>query len=338
MVLSVSVASIPPTGQSSAGSGEPAPEAGDLASYLTMPGDQVVTVPDGTYAGATVAATHDETDGQYGGWLILQAESQHGVTVAGDLYLGPGTSRVLFVGFRFDSAEVVVRGEHIAFWYSDHIYPDRDWYAAGRRIPRQVTLQHPGRVISLLGASVHDFYASPITISGVENVDVRGVHVFDLYEPEGSDPEDLSHLNAISLLGGATTDLVVSHSYFRGARVNHQTDFGNVSRLRYEHIWFTAGWGAAFHFHATNGNRISESARVDVRSWGHVGDLPLDRIDKVDGVVVPAGSRPDRVEVVDHGVIESPPPEGSEDPATLWRTWHPYDSWREYFGWTGAAE
>ncbi len=311
----------------------PAVAQSNLLDYFVQPGDQIVTVPNGTYNGGTISAPHPETTGRYDGWLILQAETKHGVTVTGELRLEAGTSRILLVGFQFRDARVFVSGEHVALWYSDHQFPDTDWYVEGRPIPRQVFFQYPGRFISLLGADLHNGVASPINISGVNDLGISGVLVYDLSEPLGSDPEDLSHLNVISLLAGATTNLTVSHSYFRGARLNHQTNVGDVTGLRYEDVWFTGAWGAAFHYHATNGNRFVDCVRIDVRSWDHIGELPLDRIDIVDGVVVPAGSRPDRVDVSDRSVMTDPPPEGAENPADRWRRWHPYDSWPEYFGW-----
>jgi hypothetical protein len=336
-LTALSIALVPAIGASGFAPRVESAASPGLVDYVTLPGDQVVTVPDGTYSGGSITAPHPETVGPYGGWLVLQAETQHGVTVTGDLVLEAGTSRVLFVGFRFVDTRLFVAGEQIAFWYSDHVFPDANWYADGRPLPRQVFLRNPGRVISLLGSDLHDGVASPINISGVHNVDISGVQVYDIDEPDGSDPEDQSHLNVISLLGGATTDLVVSHSYFRGARLNHQTDHGDVTGLTYQDVWFTGAFGAAFQFNATNGHRIVGGARIDVRSWGHLGQLPRDRIDIVDGVTVAVGSRPDRVDVTDQGVVNDPPPEGAVDPATTWRQQHPYDAWAAYFGWPSSA-
>jgi hypothetical protein len=333
MIGSVLLALVPAAGVSHSTMSEPSPAALNLLSYITQPGDRVVTVPNGTYAGGSVTAPHPATSGQYGGWLILQAATKHGVTVTGDLQLAAGTSRVLFVGFRFVNTRLFVGGEHIAFWYTDHVYPDASWYAAGRPLPRQVFLRNPGRAISLLGSDLHNGVASPINISGVHNVDISGVQVYDVNEPAGSDPADQSHLNVISLLGGATSDLVVSHSYFRGGRLNHQTDNGDVTGLTYEDVWYTGAFGTAFQFNATNAHRIVDGVRRDVRSWGHVGKAPQDRNDRVDGVTVPDGSRPDRVDVVDERVVNSPPPAGTANPATRWRQQHPYGGWADYFGW-----
>lgn len=322
----------------SAESRRPSRESTDLVEYLALPGDQVVTIPDGTYSGGTISAAHPTTDGPFAGWLILRAETFHGVTVTGDLVLEEGSSRVLFVGIRFVDSRVHNRGEQLAYWYTDHVFPDPDWYAAGRPIPRQFYMRHPGRSISLLGSDLHDGVASPINLNGVADIEIAGVEVYDLTEPSGSDPEDQSHLNVISLLGGATTDLTISDSYFRGARLNHQTDAGDIVGLTYTDVWYEGAFGSAFQFNATNGNRIVDGKRTDVRSWGQVGDKPKDRIDIIDGVAVPTGSRADRVDVVDTGVMTTAPPVGEADPATNWRQEHPYDSWREYFGWTDITE
>jgi hypothetical protein len=304
-----------------------------LLEYLSLPGDQIVVVPNGEYEGGRLSAAHPATDGPYGGWLILVAESQHGVTVRGDLELAEGSSRVLFVGFRFADGRVHNRGEHLAYWYTDHSYPDTDWYAAGRPVPNQFHMFYPGQDISLLGSDLHDTPGSPITLNGVSSIRIEGVKVYSVSEPPGSDPEDRSHLDVIKLVGGATEDLTVRSSYFQGGRLNHQTDHGDVVRVTYQDVWYSAATGSAFQFNATNGGRIVDGTRINVRSWGHVGRSPRDRLDIVEGTSVPVGSRPDRVDVVDDGVETTPPPAGALDPASQWRAEHPYDSWPQYFGW-----
>src|SRR5690348_738568 len=44
-----------------------------ITDVISLPGDQVVTVPNGTYSGGTVVAPHPTTSGPYGGWLVLVA-------------------------------------------------------------------------------------------------------------------------------------------------------------------------------------------------------------------------------------------------------------------------
>jgi hypothetical protein len=166
---------------------------------------------------------------------------------------------------------------------------------------------------------------------GVSDIDIKGVAVYDIAEPPGSDPEDRVHVDVIGLDGGNTANLTVTNSSFRGGRLNHQTNYGDVVDVVYRNVWFTEAFGAAFQFNATNGNRIIDARRVDVRSWGHLGDSPRDRVDNVDGIAVPVGSRPDRVDVSDRGIINEPPPETAVDPATRWRRQNPYESWPDFF-------
>src|SRR2546429_195751 len=83
-----------------------------MAVCVNGPGDQAVTVPSGTYTGGTVNTAHPATAGPYKGWLVLVAQTRGGVTVdlsTTNLTLGPSTSRVLFVGFKFVNGMFVVQ-------------------------------------------------------------------------------------------------------------------------------------------------------------------------------------------------------------------------------------
>jgi hypothetical protein len=188
----------------------------------------------------------------------------------------------------------------------------------------------------VFGSDFHDGYASPINVSGVRRLELVGIHVWGLDEPPGSDPEDLSHLNTISLLGGSVTDVSVRDSWFEGGRANHQTDSGDIVRLSYENVWYEGAWGSAFQFNATNGNRIRESSRTSVRTWDHRGSVPRDRLDIVDGRATTVAGSLEEVDVTDRSIIDQPPEPDAVDPATSWRLEHPYDSWPSYFGWADA--
>src|SRR5205823_4766631 len=52
-----------------------------ILDYVAMPGDQVVTVPNGTYSAGTVTAVHPATSGGLRGWLVLVAQTPGGVVV-----------------------------------------------------------------------------------------------------------------------------------------------------------------------------------------------------------------------------------------------------------------
>lgn len=304
-----------------------------LEDLLRLDGDQVVLVPDGEYTGMSVSAPHRETDGPLGGWLVLVAETPYEVVVSGELELAEDTSRVMFVGFKFDQARVFNFGQQIRYWHTDHVHPDVDWWAADRPIPRSFFIRRPAADIGVYGSDFHDAVASPINMSGSDRIEFAGIKVFDLSEPPGSDPQDLSHLNTISLLGGNVNDLTIRDSVLEGARANHQTDNGDVNGIRYENVWYSGAFGAAFQFNATNGNSITQSSRTDVRSFDHIGNNPRDRLDIVDGRQSEPGERPDRVDVADIRVTQQAPPTGTTDPATEWREANPFESWPAYFGW-----
>src|SRR3954452_1150390 len=66
-----------------------------ITSYITRAGDQVVVVPNGTYAGGSVVAGHSATSGPYKGWLVLVSQSPQGAVIdlsQGQLTLEAGTS------------------------------------------------------------------------------------------------------------------------------------------------------------------------------------------------------------------------------------------------------
>ena len=105
-----------------------------LAQYLNRPGDQLVVVPNGLYRGAPSNVARPQTHGRYHGWLVLQAQSQGGVTVDlshAALRLGKNASRLLFVGFRFVNGSVAISGNNIAVLVHGPYVPGRGLGRAG---------------------------------------------------------------------------------------------------------------------------------------------------------------------------------------------------------------
>jgi hypothetical protein len=306
----------------------------NITDYVQLAGDQVVVVPDGNYFGGTVQGSHPATSGPFGGWLVLVAEHQHGVVVdmsSADLVLAAGTSRVLFVGFRFTNGRLFNQGTDIAYWYCDHTYPDYRVITADASVPRFLFIGAAER-ISIYGGDFHDGNASVLNISNARDVTVQGVHVWNVFEHSGTDPLDYSHANDISILAGNLANLTVKDSFFAENRNNHQARDGDITGLVYDNVWYTGAAGSAFQFHVLNGHRI-EGSRTDVWSFDHGGRNPNDRIDTVDGITVPSGSSP-RIAVSDNRVKVEDPPAGTVDPSTLWRLANPYTSWRDFFGWS----
>src|SRR5436190_2575232 len=180
--------------------------SGSITSFISRPGDQVITVPNGTYTGGgTVNAPHPATAGRYKGWLVLVAQSKGGVTVdlsTSNLTLGPSTSRVLFVGFKFVNGMFVVQGDDITFWYTEHTFPPEEWnrqyQAAGsdmlamqNPVPKGLWVgQGANRVvrrISVLGADVHDITDDGLFFGGTQGDTVAGTRIWNL-DHKGYDP------------------------------------------------------------------------------------------------------------------------------------------------------
>jgi hypothetical protein len=151
----------------------PAPTGGggvdygrDIYAWARQPGDQVLTVPNGTYSAGTynpanppgrgVVTTNNLTDaghaataGPYKGYLILQAETPGqvivdmsapgtalagGVTANGDMYLsgqyvGGTTSNIIFSGFKFQNGAITNAATNIHFWYPEVTHPFSHWSA-----------------------------------------------------------------------------------------------------------------------------------------------------------------------------------------------------------------
>ena len=209
-----------------AGSAPPAPSSGpvpvlvsvrsDIRSYLRLPGDQVVEVPDGTYTGGNVTAPHPQTAGPLKGWLVLVAENPHGVVVdlsSGMLNLYPTTSRIMFVGFKFTNGMVKVTGaDNIRFWYTEHTFPASEWYrqwvAAGgghnvsqaQGLAAMNTMANPrpkaisirnyqsdtANSIELYGADIHDVGDDGLNVQG-SDIRVEGARIWNVDE-QGADP------------------------------------------------------------------------------------------------------------------------------------------------------
>ncbi|HEY2812553.1 MAG TPA: hypothetical protein VGJ03_03705, partial [Acidimicrobiales bacterium] len=240
-----------------------------VTDYVALGGDQVVVVPDGTYSSGTVSAPHPATGGPYGGWLVLVAQDPGQVVVdmaAQDLVLAPATSRVLFVGFRFTNGRLFNQGSDIDYWYSDQTYPDYSLITSDADVPRFMFIS--GDRDGIYGSDFHDGNGSVLNLSNASDTMVQGVHIWNVFDHPGTDPQDHSHVNDISILHGAIDNLTVRDSYFTGNRDNHEAHDGNITGLVYDNDWYTGAAGTAFQFNSFDGRLISGS-RTDVYSWDH---------------------------------------------------------------------
>jgi hypothetical protein len=331
--------------------GKPFTPTTDITDYLSLPGDQVVVVPDGTYTAGEVRARREETDGEYGGWLVLVAESKHGVVVdmnEGGLTFAPQTSRVLMVGFKFVNGSIDIQGSRIAFWHTDHTFPPDVWVdqADDPDRPEQGLYRAPRTVyvhdrtsdhVSFLGSDLHDT-STAISLAKNNALELHGVEMWGL-DDGGLDPNDVTHSDAIGGVAGESTGLRVEDSWLKGRVVlidapGNLEGGGPHKNFRFEDTWVSDSPSAGFIFTSRKpeGERGIFGRRVRVRSWGHNIEGGLDRLDIVDGEHLEPGARSDVIDVKDVDVVTEPPEPGEESPSELWREENPYEAWPSFFG------
>ena len=272
------------------------PEGGNITKLLTLPGDQVVTVADGTYSAGAVAAAHPETSGPYKGWLVLVAQSRHHVVVdmsAGPLTLDVGSSRVLFVGFKFINGTVNVRGDDIAFWYTEHTFPIETWNdqfkAAGGNsnalktmingVPKGIWIgdQTNGKILQrtqILGADVHDVGDDGIYVDKSQNGLVQGVRIWNIekknydpgYNPWNPSIKELIHNDGLQIIG-AVYNFTLADSYV-GQTITVGGDNAPSKNLTWKDLWVARADGAGMIFYSANGYQVTGSMQ-DVRAWSN---------------------------------------------------------------------
>jgi hypothetical protein len=317
-----------------------------IADFVTRAGDQVVTVPDGTYSGGTVSAPHPATTGLYRGWLVLVAQSPRGVVVdmsQRPLVLDVGTNRVLFVGFRFVNGVLSVRGDDIAFWYTEHTFPVEEWnrqfQAAGGNQNALLTMnnadptsiwvgdQTQGRILQrtqILGADIHDAGDDGIYLDKSQNAVVQGVRIWNVekktYDP-GINPwipsmHELIHNDGIQI-PGAVYDLTVADSYV-GQTITVGGDNAPGENLHWNNLWLSRADGVGMVFYSQNGNPVTGSMS-NIRSWSEgFAQTPYDpgwdqlRVDIVNGkqVTWPASLNDPMLNITSSGtnLNQAPPP------------------------------
>ena len=335
------------TPTTSPGDGSPSPRPTDLGSnivtYIQQHGDQVLTVPDGTYRAGTVSAPHAATAGKYKGWLVLRAESKDGVVVdlsGSPLTLDATTSRVLFVGFKFINGSLYAYGNNLAFWYTDHSFPAQAWVgqAPDKSHPERGPYRAPRTIyadkqstqrVSFYGADVHDT-GSAFLVSNSTDTLLQGVSAWNMTDDD-LDPQDVVHPDVIGGVGGKISGFRVLDSWLRGRIMIQDSKDGTSGGpvdLDFERTWVSNSPSGGFTFTAkrTVTPRGISGRRIDIRSWGHHNGL--DRLEIIDGQQIRTSNTiPSRVDVVDSGISTSAPPAGTPSPAQTWRNAHGYDDW-----------
>jgi len=367
VALAAALVAVPLSGavHGSGGLALPAPTylSHNIDDYVALAGDQVVVVPDGTYTAGSVQAPHAATSGPYRGWLVLVAQDRGQVVVdpgfGNRLWLqggaaGAATSRVLFVGFSFRS-EVVDDGTNIAFWYCDHQDADDGYLQrAGNHVPNMFTVGSGVGSVGPLGVYGDDFHnavATPVMFgTSVTGATLQGLRVFgidgrfDGYSgAAGTDPRN--HVETVGAYPGPVADVKVLDTYLEGAFSLWGTDAGSDHDLLFQDIWSGFGYQSPFQLSAGNGNSVTGARRIDWQVFGPGAGPAVDPLVYVDSVQhsgADALAQQSRVQLSDTGVSYGYPvgvssPADAEDsasnPAAVWRTAHPYDTWPAFFGW-----
>ena len=348
------VAALGPTVAAAAPAEEQAPRS--INDFLTMPGDHVVTVPDGTYTGAEVTAPHAETKGTYGGWLILVAEHQGGVTVdlsnapARQLWLHEGTSRIAFIGFSFRHGVIRNEGQFMRFWYCDHQDPDYDYLDADRETPRMFQTYNGGDNLEVYGSDFHNGTATAVYFGSlVDNVTMQGVRIFAIDPKFGDVLDPLSHIVPMGSPPGSHKNFRILDTYLEGYYTLWGTNSGSISDMTWQNIWYGFGYGSPFLLQAVPGHNIERATRVNWQIFGPDADIsksgndPYIYVDDQTYSGPDAFEHKDRVDITDTNVNYGYPAGVTSDPATaqdsaanpaaVWRASHPYDTWPDFFGW-----
>jgi hypothetical protein len=281
------------------------PRYSNIGDYVSMRGDQVVVVPNGVYRGADVNAGHRATSGPLKGWLVLVAQSPGGAVVdmrSTPLQLGSGTSRVLFVGFKFVNGSVTVDGDHIWFWRTDHSFGS----------PNGNYLTPDGVHVYASSANDVRFYGSDIhrvcdgiDISNSHNVLLEGVHIWDTYASASP-----CHNDAIDAVQGNTQNFTVRDSWIEG-RIAFESRKGAMVGTLFQHTWVSGSPSSGF---ALTAGKAIDIVRRDVYSWGHNNGYDVHTLG--------SGSR-----VTSSGVHDNAPPRGMPSPPDQWRAANSYNGW-----------
>jgi hypothetical protein len=244
-----------------------------ILSYLDLPGDQVVTVPSGTYTAGEISKTRSATSGPYKGWLVLKAESPGSVVLDlappdaslplairgtyngnGRMVFASGAQRVLMCGFKHINGQCRVGGgaSEIAWWYPHFEFPTERWFEFGNSYypgPRTFD-QCKGLNLTMAGATFGKT-GTGLIADHSRNLKLQGCRFHGPFTDKGPngeilDPNDVVHPDCFAAYSGRTKDLKLYDSSLMGrwgvwdGRRNNETDpvwAGRATGLDYQRVW-----------------------------------------------------------------------------------------------------
>jgi hypothetical protein len=319
---------------------ETAVAAADLGPYLQEPGGQVIVLADGDYTIADfVQPASQRTD-----WLVLQAATAHGVRViprdGGDVnteHVGEWTwlNKVLFVGVDFIDVRLNLNGcEDVIFWYPDWSYPIASYPGppptgpAGPNAP--TTVEFTGGGSPFRRSSKCGIYAGDLS-AAVDCVDWKKADeiqvIGSILDPTGN-PYSEWHDDATQL-SGQNLGIDVFCSWVKGRNFwKIEPEFNTLDcDVAVRESWVSDSVGVGFHLgvkeDAANPAPTATLAvnRINIKSWNHSGSDTLEGDNN---------THPELVALNDFN-YQTVAGTGT-DPATKWRTAHPYGIWSDYLG------
>ena len=272
---------------------------GPIAPYLHRSGGREVEVPNGRYRGGTITAPHDE-------WLVLRAETPGGVVVdlrETGLQLEEGTSKIVFVGFRFVDGMVRLAGvDSVNFWYCEFTSPPEAWQeqfrAAGgpdeapraergkyirdlpNPLPTAIRLTggsgarpRRSRSVGIYGSDIHDVGDDALYVVHADGVRLAGLRIWDVDE-RGIDPGrafgnsgDWFHNDGIQTTG-SLSDFELTDSWV-GEKIQWAADGQDVTNVRFRRLWL-AGSRTFGQINGISGRgRILDMTIDDVRAFAN---------------------------------------------------------------------
>lgn len=286
-----------------------------------------------------------------------------GRTANGDLIFLNADARVAMIGFKFIKGSLktatyptssVNNGffRYLYLWGCEGTFHYTEWVAenpsnAAARYhdaPRLIDPRYGTQYVEVYATDLHDTATAFFPRAGVQYMKIVGNDIYNLDDGGSSaDPNDIVHPDGVGMVGGQYSFFDITDNYIHpgaGSRWNTgliiEDPGGQAHDITLARMWIahSGPYGGGLNLHS---QRSGPSGGL----FGTANDLYVwdngffDLVSNVDGVMdnYNINWSPSRIYFPGSGVhIGSAPPAGAIDPATAWRTLHPYESWQDFFG------
>jgi hypothetical protein len=325
---------------------------------LSLPGDQVVTIKNGVYNGGFFDVTthpalaHPATAGPYGGFLILKAETQGGVTIlpansavdTQSVFTLNGAQRIIFVGFKTDGVVVNQFGtDSIYWWYGDHRYRgiDHPLYPGGANYgysPTTFILGNGpggrGTDNRWYGCQFHDTEDDAIRMRQQTNPLWQGCTWTNIYH---SQTNFNYHSDCIQFTGGVTGAQILDGLMATGGGTGFMCGIENTNPqsidVEMRRVWVhgSGSYGSQFFIRELVSNASIVATRERVHTWNTGGSLGNP------GYTATSNLGTNTTITVNNSLSTNDAQTGT-DPATAWRnaSGHQYPLWESFFSSLGV--